>query len=188
MAGLLAAWEQVKTILTLDDDREETVRFLLASASAQAEKHAGRPLAAADVELVLDGSGCGELLLPVYPVNSVARLCIDSERRFPPELDLAPGAYGIHKDVGMIRLYDRFFPRLIDCVLFSGSAGYDPVPEDLQQAVIEVVSANLRRFSSTGGQVGVKSFSAGGAVTANYELDIPLSARNLFLSYRGVMV
>jgi hypothetical protein len=188
MAGALVEWQRVKDILTLDDDREETVMFLIASACAQAEKHAGRILAAQDVELTLDASGGRELLLPVYPVNSVVRICIDPAREFPSGLDVPPGEYGLQKEAGIIRLYSRLFPRGYNCVLFSGNAGYDPVPEDLQQAVIEVVSANLRRLSSSGGLAGIKSISTNGAISTNYELDIPLSARNLFLSYRGVRV
>jgi hypothetical protein len=121
-------------------------------------------------------------------VNSVTRFAIDRSRAFPPESDIPPEKYALDAASGTITLYDDCFPRAPGCILFQGNIGYDPVPEDLQQAVIETVSANRRRLSSAGGQVGVKSYTSGEALVANYEIDIPLSARNVFESYWSVRV
>jgi hypothetical protein len=187
-SGDLVSWEQVKSILGLDDDAEEEAAFLIASASAQAEQTAGRFLSARDVSITLDGSGGREILLPSYPVNSVGRICVDTERAFPADKDLDERTCSVRYNAGIVRLYYGVFPRQLDCVLFEGSLGYDPVPADLRQAVIETVSANMRRFSASGGLVGIKSISAQGAITTNYEIDVPLSARNVFLSYRRIVI
>ena len=185
----LVTWAQVKAVLNLEDDREEITKFLISAASAQAEKYAGRFLAARDVSLKLDSRGGGELLLPSYPVIGTDRLCIDVTRVFPVEKDVPAGDYGVRTGAGIIRLYQGQFPNGHDVVLYEGNIGYDPVPADLQQAVIETVSANLRRFAgSGGGGIGVKQISTNGSITAQYEIDVPVSSRSVFISYRGARV
>ena len=187
MVGDLVTWEKVRDVLTLDDDQEDLIKFLISSASSQAERYADRFLAARDVSLRLDARGGRELLLPSYPVNSVDRICIDyTERHFHLTDDLAADGYSIK--FGIIRLINQVFPIGFDVVLFEGNIGYDPVPDDLQQAVIEVISANFRRFSGIGGSVGIKQISAQGAITTQYEIDVPLSSRQVFLSYRGARI
>jgi len=186
--GDLVTWEQVKAVLNLDDDRRELVEFLISAASAQAEKFAGRFLAARDVSLKMDARGGRELLLPSYPVNHTARVSVDPERAFPGDNDLPVEQYGVKMSAGIIRLYRGEFPSGYDMVLFEGNIGYSPVPYDLQQAVIETVSANLRRFAVSGGGVGIKQLSINGTTTAQYEIDVPVSSRSVFISYRGARV
>jgi len=186
--GDLVTWEQVKAVLNLDDDRRELVDFLISAASAQAEKFAGRFLAARDVSLKMDARGGRELLLPSYPVNCIERICVDTERVFPGDNDLPSDQYGVKMSAGIIRLYQGEFPNGYDVVIFEGNIGYNPVPYDLQQAVIETISANLRRFAVSGGGVGVKASTIGGSITTQYEIDVPVSSRSVFISYRGVRV
>ncbi|MDR1903072.1 MAG: hypothetical protein LBQ88_12435 [Treponema sp.] len=184
-AGALVAWETVQSILGLDDDQEEFTTFLINAASAQAEQYAGRILAARDVVLILDTTGGRSVMLKSYPIISITRICIDTGHVFPNDFDLSESEYGVLWDAGIIRLYNRRFPGAIDSFLFEGRIGYDPVPDDLQQAVIECVSANLRRIGPNGGTIGIKSMTAQGAITTNYEIDVPVSIRNVFLSYRS---
>ena len=171
--------------MSLDDDQQELAEFLISAASAQAERLAGRPLAARDVSVKLDACGGREILLPSYPVNSTSRVCVDIERLFPEEKDLKADQYDIKNDAGIIRLLGWHFAVAYGAVLFEGNIGYSPVPEDLQQAAIEAVSANIRRFAGIGGTVGIKQMSANGAITTQYEIDLPLTSRSIFLSYRG---
>jgi uncharacterized phiE125 gp8 family phage protein len=185
---VLVTWAQAKDILTLDDDMQDRTEFLIASATAQAEKYAGRILAAQDVDIKLDAKGGRELLLPSFPVNSIVQINIDMGGEFLAGTVLTADEYSMENDAGIIRLYHRRFPRAYSCVLFEGNIGYQAVPADLQQAAIEVVSANIRRLSASGGQIGIKSLSANGGITTNYEIDIPVSARNVFLGYRAVRV
>lgn len=186
--GDLVTWDRVKAVLTLDDEQQELVEFLISAASAQAEKFADRFLAARDVEIKIDANGGRELLLPSYPVNTVDRICPDQYHQFPDIKDLLLDEYSLKTESGIIRLFFHQFPKGYDVVLFVGNIGYDPVPEDLQQAVIETVSANLRRFAGVGGLVGIKQMSANGAITTQYEIDIPITSRSVFLTYRGARV
>jgi hypothetical protein len=187
-AGDLVTWDQVKAILHLDDDQRELVEFFISAASSRAEEFAGRFLAARDASLKLDTRGGSELLLPSYPVNRTDRVCIDTGHLFPPANDLPPDAYSVKAEAGILRLYRRHFPRAYEAAYFQGNIGYDPVPEDLQQAVIEIISANLRRFASSGGGIGIKQISANGSITTQYEIDVPVTSRSVFLSYRGARI
>jgi hypothetical protein len=122
-------------------------------------------------------------------VGPSPRLCLDEERLFPPEKDLAPEEYSLLADSGVVRLLRGRFPRAFACLLFSGELGYSPVPADLQQAAAEAVAANLRRLGAGGAAVGLKSISApNGIGAAYYEIDIPASSRNIFVGYRSVRI
>jgi uncharacterized phiE125 gp8 family phage protein len=185
----LVSWEFVKAILGLDDSQERLTALLINAASAQAERYAGRILAARQATFTMDTDGGDAALLPSYPVGAVDRLCLDATGAFPQEKDLAPEEYSLLAGEGIIRLRKRRFPRGRVCLLFAGILGYDPVPGDLQQAVVEVVAANLRRLESGGAAVGLKSISAPNGIGATYyEIDIPVSSRNIFASYRSVRI
>jgi len=180
MLGDLVTWEKVKAILSLDDNEQDKVEFLISASSSQAEKIADRILAARDVDITLDAHGGREYLLPSYPINNTVMVRVyDNE--------LQPNEYSVKSQDGRLR-FKYLTPNGWDAINFKGNIGYNPIPEDLQQAVIETISANLRRFATSGGLVGVKAMSANGAVTTQYELDLPMSARSVFLSYRGVRV
>jgi len=180
MIGDLIAWEKVKAVLNLDDSQQELVAFLISAASTQAEKIADRSLAVRDIDTTIDAHGGREYLLPSYPVNSIQMVLVNDN-------ELQANEYSIKKQTGILRLKE-YVPDGWDAIHFKGNIGYDPVPEDLQQAVIEIVSVNIRRFATSGGTVGIKSFSANGAITTQYELDIPVSARTVFMSYRGIRI
>lgn len=185
----LVSWETIQAVLGLDDGQKDFVAFLINAASAQAERQAGRILAARQAALAINTDGGEAALLPSYPVGSVDRLCLDESGAFPPEKDLAPEEYSLLAGEGIIRLRGRRFPRGFSCLLFEGTLGYDPVPGDLQQAAVEAVAANLRRLGSGGAAVGLKSVSAPNGIGATYyEIDIPVSSRNIFASYRSVRI
>jgi len=181
MLGDIVTWEKVKSILNLDETQQELVEFLITSASIQADNIAGRILAARDVDITIDAHGGREYLLPSYPVNNIEMIKVNDN-------ELQPNEYSVKKQDGRLR-FKTHSPNGWDAISFKGNIGYNPVPEDLQRAVIETISANIRRFAGSGGNVGIKSLAAPGGVTStNYEIDIPISARTVFLSYRGVTV
>jgi hypothetical protein len=187
MAGALITWEKAQELLNLDADQEQLTAFLINAASSQAEQYAGRILAARDVRDIMDTAGGFSVILRSYPVVSVSRVCIDCDHGFPVQLDLAASEYSVISEAGIIRLYNRRFPCGIDSFLFQGRLGYDPVPDDLRQAILECIVSNMRRIGP-GGITGIKSMSAQGAITTNYEIDIPVSSRNVFASYRSVRI
>ena len=174
MIGDLITWDKVKNILNLADEQQENVEFLISSASTQAEKIADRILAARDINIMLDGTGADVYLLPSYPVNNTFMVKINDN-------EIQPNEYSVKSD-GRLR-FKNHKPDGWDAINYIGNIGYETIPDDLQQAVIEMVSANIRRFTTSGGLVGIKAVSANGAVTTQYEIDIPLTARQIIQRY-----
>jgi hypothetical protein len=182
--GDLVTWETVKAALGLDDDQQVQAESLISAASQYAQNIAGRLLAAQDVELYLDGTGARELKLPSFPVNSIASLRIDRTHEFTVETIVEPEMYS--EKNGVIRLYRDTFPQQYRTIYFEGNIGYNPVPADLQEAVIEIVAVLISRYKNGGAGIGgLKQISAPGAITTQYfdTNDIPLSARKTILGY-----
>jgi hypothetical protein len=182
--GDLVTWETVKAALDLDDDQQAQVESLISAASQYAQNIAGRFLAAQDVELYLDGNGARELRLPSYPVNLIVSLRVDVTHEFASTTTIEPETYSERN--GIIRLYRGVFPLEYRSIFFEGNIGYNPVPADLQEAVIEIVAVLISRYKNSGAGIGgLKQISAPGAITTQYvdTNDIPLSARKTILGY-----
>jgi hypothetical protein len=47
------------------------------------------------------------------------------------------------------------------------------------------ISGNI---AASGGGVGIKQATVSGSITTQYEIDVPLSSRSVFISYRGAKV
>jgi len=175
MVGDLVSWEKVKTILNLDDNQKDTVEFLISDASTQAEKIADRILASQDIDITIDGTAGREYLLPSFPVNKTYMVKVNDN-------ELQPNEYSAKKE-GILR-FKNYRPEGWEAISYKGNLGYEEIPEDLQRAIIEIISSNLRRFTTSGGLVGIKSMSTNGGVTSTqYEMDIPLTARQTILKY-----
>lgn len=90
-----------------------------------------------DVDLVsddavtLDGNGRESLLLPVWPTTAVASVELDGEL-------LVEGTDYQWSDMGALRrLGCRRWPDRLRCLAVVYSHGWDPIPEDIQEAVID---------------------------------------------------
>lgn len=181
-ADALTTWERVQAVLGLDTSEQAKAEFLIDSASAYANRRAGRLLKARSETFVLDGNGRPTLLLPEAPAV-VTELRIDTARVFADSSIILATAYQVFRDEGLLRLYEGTFPAGYGVVRVAGLYGYDPVPADLEQAVLECVAANLRRLSSPGA-IGLKNVSVDGATSSAYEVDWPTTAVMVFDSYR----
>lgn len=181
-ADALTSWEVAKDILSLADDQQAKTEFLIDAASMYANRRSGRKLRAREVDLRLDAQGGNVLVLPESPAV-VSRLWIDQGRAFADGDELPTSDYYVVEDSGIIKLYEKSFPRGFGVVRVEGEFGYDPVPADLVQAVLECVSANLRRLSGSGA-IGLRTVSVDGATSSAYEVDWPTTAVMVFDSYR----
>lgn len=180
-ADALTSWEVAQEILSLSDDQQVKTEFLIDAASVYANRRAGRKLRARDGDLRADGQGSNILVLPESPAV-VSQLWIDQNRAFADGEELPETDYYVLEEAGIIKLYEKEFPRGTGIVRVLGTFGYDPVPADLVQAVLECVAANLRRLSS--GAVGLRTISVDGATSSAYEVDWPTTAVMVFDSYR----
>ncbi|MCE5192099.1 MAG: hypothetical protein LLG08_10140 [Actinomycetia bacterium] len=179
----LVSWEYAKLMLDLSPDDRSKSEFILNATTAQGEHIAKRQLAARYVTKDLDGTGTPKLMLPVWPINSVSRVNIDSTGTFDSADDLDTDDYRIYSDEGYIALVSRTFPAGLQNVRVAWGGGFSPIPADLQFAAIECLKWNLLRLA--GEAIGVRNVISSDGVNTGMEITIPTSARRVFESYRG---
>lgn len=84
--------------------------------------------------IVLDGNGRPSLLLPAAPVTAVDSVEVDGE------VLEAGTSYSWSQD-GFLRHLDGCWPDRLRCIEVTYSHGYDLVPEDIQEVVIDQAQA-----------------------------------------------
>lgn len=160
---------------------------LIAAVSKKVRTDAGRALdvpAAARTEHH-DGDGGTVLILDEYPVASVASVVVDGGTPIPVRPTPTDAGYVLADPaIGKIVLVGYAFTRGVQNVAVTYSAGWATVPEDLEQAVIELVALAFtdedhvgQSYRNVGGEV--VDFR-GGAQLAH--------AREVVNSYRRICV
>lgn len=175
----LVDWATVQEQLNLEDSQESKAELVINAASETANDYAGRKLKADDYTHDFDGRGGRLLVLRQYPVNTVEAVYVDSDREFASTSEVTN--YVLHAEIGKLVRTDSVWPRGIQNIRVEYNAGYDPVPSQLQLAVLEVIDYNWRRLASQ--SVGVRTMSGEGMST-EFELTIPTNAQRIFESYR----
>jgi hypothetical protein len=191
-ATALTTWARYQAIRGADlspDSDQTTVEYLINSASEQAEMISSRRLkaraysATASRPYDFDGNGRDKMLLPEFPVNSIAHLYIDSARAFGASTELTAGTdYLLDIDVGMLILPYRTFTPGYRNVRVERNAGWATVPDYVQEAVIETVAWTLSRVR--GSNIGMRTVASPAGVSSSYEIEIPMSARRVFESLK----
>jgi len=162
---------------TLLAGEQAHVEDLINVASAAINGYCKRKLKARDHIVTLDGTGRNELLLPEYPIVSVAHLYIDPNWLFGPSTEVDSTIYTIYKERGVLWSWSGF-PLYPQCVKSEFRAGFEEgaVPQDLQIAAVETVAWYLDRFRGEG-RVGVRQIQNPDGIATTFEPDIPLSAK-----------
>ncbi|MFE7899176.1 mobile element protein [Streptomyces sp. NPDC057424] len=84
-----------------------------------------------DDEVTLDGNGRESLLLPVWPTTAVTSVALDGET-------LVEGTDYSWSEAGLLRrLGGRCWPDRLRCLDVKYSHGWNPIPEDVQEVVID---------------------------------------------------
>lgn len=179
----LVTWANAKYLLGLDEEDRTKAEFILNATTARAEHIAKRLLAARSVTKDLDGTGSPRLLLPVWPINSVSRVNIDSTGTFASADDIDSDDYRVYSEEGYIALVYRTFTAGIQNVRVVWNGGFSTIPYDLQMAAIECLKWNLLRLA--GESIGVRNVISSDGINTGMEITIPASAQRVFESYRG---
>jgi hypothetical protein len=179
----LVSWEYAKLILDLSPDDRPKSEFILNATTVRAEHIAKRLFAARSITKDLDGTGTPKLILPVWPVNSVSRVNIDSAGTFASADDIDSDDFRVYEDEGYIALVYTTFPVGFHNVRVVWNGGFSTIPSDLQFAAIECLKWNLLRLS--GEAIGVRNIIASDGSNTGMEITIPTSAQRVFESYRG---
>jgi hypothetical protein len=178
----LTTWARTKYLLNLPDTDQTLVEYLINTASEAAEYHARRKLAARAYTSDLDGPGGTRLILPNYPINSITSIYEDEDRSFAAASEVDSTYYGYYSDEGFVERYTGTWTTEKKALRITYNAGLSTVPSRLQDAVIEVVAWNLKRFRGSG--IGIRSISAPDGMNTAMETTIPLNALRVFESYR----
>lgn len=180
-AYALISWEEAKQVFDLADTDQDFVTFLINSISLRVKEITGRILVEAEHSEYLRGFGDKTILLPQFPVSEITVLKLDPSRAFGDDTALETAEYCFDAASGIIELYERVTSRGQKTIYCEWTAGFNPVPEHIQEAVLETIQWNLGRFK--GGGIGMEMQSAEG-VMVRPSLTIPPSAWAVFMELR----
>jgi hypothetical protein len=176
----LTSWVNAKAMFGYLDDESAKVEKLIDIATARMEQYSRLKIKARDyVGIMVDGSDCADLLLPYYPINSIASIIPDSARGFDVALALATDEYVHYPDLGIVTLYSGSFPSGAATVKVTYNGGYD---EDhylsplIEGACLEFVHWLKTRFA---GGIGKRTETNADGMSVGYEIDMPLNVRQV---------
>ncbi|OQY32033.1 MAG: hypothetical protein B6241_12465 [Spirochaetaceae bacterium 4572_59] len=181
--GDLISWDEVNTLLSIEDEYQAVTELIISSASLQARRIMGRNISLKTVDEILYGTGQSSIFLKEYPVKSLTALFVDLSFQFGPESQLDITEYWLVRELGQIDLFWGAFP-VKACgrtVRIKYEAGFEETPADIKQALLETVKWNFNRILYDG--VGVKNEKVDG-VSTSFETRIPTNAREIFQGYR----
>jgi uncharacterized phiE125 gp8 family phage protein len=173
---------------------DEDLQRYIDAATTTAERVAGRHLAARDYAETYDGEGRRVLLLYRYPVQSVTSVKISTSGDFDAVSAEASDSYEVEPARGALirrgswaRGYRSIKVEYRAGYELSTTAGADHyVPDDLTRAVCEVIDWMYQRDRNQ--TIGIRTTIGADGLQTSYALDVPLSARSVFESYREVRV
>lgn len=178
-ANALVSLSDVKTyIASFDDtdaDQVAKIEKLINAASEWFDGAVGYSVKAADVTLkkfqMVNGA---DLVLPLYPVNSIASLKVDGAT-YVKDTD-----FYLDTKSGICGFTFEFAPgrHLVEATF---NAGYSTVPDDIKSAVLEMVVWNNQRINTSG--FGVRQQVVGEATTT-FEINVPFTARAVADRYK----
>ena len=176
---MLISFATVQAFLTdILDAQEDQVTLLIQWIQQKAEVICKRSIEQAARTITLDGNGSDTLILPHWPVASVASLTVDDLEVTVYDLDEARGM--LYLDNGDVFASGR---RNVEIAYTAGWSD-TTIPADVKLAFMEAISWNLQRVNNK--SFGVKNQTSPNGVSVGYELVLPLSVQRVFESYRSV--
>ena len=134
---------------------------LISAASDYIETYLSRDIARTSYQSYRDGHGGRRLMFRNYPVVSLAVLKIGGVS-IPPSVNGSPGF--VHTETSVTLVGGYAFESGASNVYLEYVAGYDPVPSEIEQACIDLVSLRYRERD----RIGLTSKSlAGESITFN---------------------
>lgn len=180
----LVSWTDLKSALSLDDEQETEAKRLISIATSRAEHYTGRTLGSEEVTRQYSGNNRRLLVLSDWPVVEIASVYIDQDMDFGSDTEVTD--YKVRDDIGALYRAVRW-PEGTGNVKVIGTFGYETVPEDLQESIIQLVGYWLD--SPTVGWVGSGSLEDGGYQNRYIGVgDLPFQVRQVWDLYRKVKV
>jgi uncharacterized phiE125 gp8 family phage protein len=165
------AWLGLKAEQT---DNDALLARLIVAASAFFERETDRKLLRQQHVEVRDGNGHSIMLFREYPVTAVASVVVEG-------LQIPASAVGFTET--KLVLVGYAFSRGAANVTITYTAGYETVPADVEQAVIDLVAFRYRERD----RIGLASKGMAGETTAFIVREVPPSVARVLNDYRRVV-
>lgn len=151
---MLITLQQLKDYLKIIDSSQDS---LLTSAIEQASSfinsYTKRKLEAQDYNVRLDGHGEDEFIFPQYPVNTLTSFQYNSGTMGTPAwVDYNVDQYFLDNETGVFSL-TFWIQKGIKNIRVVCNAWYNPIPEDIQRACIQVAVYYYSQAGKTTSQV-----------------------------------
>lgn len=169
-------WLQVSG--TADD---QLLSEMIPAASAFIERYLGRNLLTQSYTLVRSGNGHYRMPVPNWPVTMVASVLIDGVAVPEATSPTAPG-WVLSDPPTSILLRGLRFTEGVQNIQMVYTAGYPEVPEEIDQACVEMIALRYRNRD----RIGHVSKSIGGETVAFSQKDMDEHIRTLLRSYMAV--
>ena len=135
--------------------------------------YCGRIFSEAAYDEYYDGDGTEGLLVNQYPISAVSSVEVNGTSR-------DASSYALYGQLGLLRLKSAAFPRGKKNVRVQYTAGYATIPNDLEQAAIELVA--LKCYDRGRNRLGLAS--KGGASDAFHLPDEVKAILDIYKRYR----
>lgn len=182
-AGDLTTLEKVKAHFEVKNSTDDgLLTHLITAASDFIRTYCSRDLAATDYVESRNGHGGRVLVLPNYPIISVASVKVDGVAI--TSAAGSPTLSGYVFDQYSISLRGYVFSKGFKNVELSYRAGFETIPLDLEQACIDLVGLKFKERT----RIGETSKSVAGATTSYSTDDMPAHTKSVLEFYsRRVM-
>lgn len=181
--GDLTTAEDVKAFLGINADAvydDAVIGSLVTACSKYVQTWMNRQILSNVYNDMRNGNGKYFMLLQEFPVTEVLSVNI-SGRDIPKSNSLTEPGFFLNERVVYLR-HGITFERGIGNVAISYKAGYDKCPDDLSQAVVEMVALCYRERD----RVGHASKTLGGETVAFTITDFPVRVRTILNNYKQV--
>jgi hypothetical protein len=180
--GDLCASADVQAFLSLAAGQDDALlQTLCTNASAFVINFLNRNLLTASYTETRNGVGGDRLAFRQYPVTAVASVVIDG---VTVPLSTSPAQFGYVFDEEMLYLRGGVFPRGVQNVAISYTAGLASVPLDVAQACIEIVATKYKRRTN----IEVSAKTLNGETISFTQADMPAASKLALDNYKRVFM
>lgn len=182
--GDLCAVADVQAFLSIPDTQDpDLLQTLVTNASAFVSNYANLNFPAASYTDTRSGHGGAKLPFLQYPVTGITSLTINAQAIPAADPTKAYG-FGYFFDDQFLYLRDGVFPRGVQNVVVTYSAGMDTIPAEVAQATVEIVASKYKRRTD----LHVSGKTLNGEVISYTMADMPASARTALDTYKRVFM
>lgn len=169
-------------IATADTTWDTVIEFFITQLSLEFNRYCRRDLKARARTDYYDGNGLNKLFVNHYPINSITKLYIDSDRVYGADTEIAAADYILYKEIGLITLDGSLFPDAPQSVKLEYNGGLSTIPSDLLGAFRAQLKFNFARWKD--GEEGLTARTlADGSITISAE-DFIAPVKRILDQYR----